>query len=159
MFSPGQEQTVIVDGRAYPLGKLRVRVLRAWREWIAERIGDPFADVERFIGRVPEAETARQLREAELLRDGLRYFSLGAPVAQRFLNTEEGMTQLVLLLLREKNAKATEDDAGAVVMHWLKEAQAAEAIARAQGTDSRPIAGEGAEGNAAGPAPGDRPPL
>lgn len=118
-------------------------MLRALKDWITEGVGDPFETVERYLGRVPEAETVRQLKEAEDIRDQLRFFSLACPLAQRAMATEEGAAKLFHLLLLEKDPKATEEDAFEVATHLNQEEQAAAVVAAAQGGTR-----SSAEGNA-----------
>jgi hypothetical protein len=138
MYNPGVEQTIsLPDGRVFTLGRLTVGVLRSWRDWIANRVGDPFAYVEKWLGKIPEAESLRQLREAEEVRDQLRYFSLGAPLAARMLGTEEGGAQLLYLLLKAsgKHPNATEDDGLALVLHLAAQQQLGPTLLLAEGTD------------------------
>src|SRR4051812_38697008 len=100
MFSTGQEQTVsLPDGRAFTLGRLTVGVIRQFKEWCAAQVGDPFDLVDRFLGRAPDADVSRLLRDAEETRDSLRYFSLACPVARRAIATEQGLAKLMGLLL------------------------------------------------------------
>lgn len=145
MFNPGAEQQIdLDDGRAFTIGRLEVRHLRAFKEWVAQQEGDPFEVVEKFLGRVPEAESLRQLKEAEQVRDCLKHFSLACPLAQRYLATEEGGARFLRPLLRPAGGKeATEDDALAVYLHMARRGLA-EALERAQG--------EGPAGNAPAPA-------
>lgn len=157
MFNPGSEQTVqLPGGKAVRLGKLRLKVLRAWRDWVAEQVGDPFADAERLMGRAPDATVNAAIRRGEDLRDQLRFFSLGCPLAQQAVNTEEGAARLVHLLMLEKDPRASEEDAFEVVIHLS--ARVAEVLKKAQGDASGGEGGEGGEGNApagaAGPACG-----
>lgn len=108
-------------------------MLREFKDWVAEIVGDPFETVERYLGRVPETETARQLKDAEDIRDQLRFFSLACPLAQRMMGTEEGAAKLFHLLMLEKDAKAAEEDAFSVVLHLNEEAKTAAVLAAAQG--------------------------
>ncbi len=148
MFHPGREQTVQVQGgRAYHLGKLTLAILRQFEAYVAERVGDPFEHVERWLGRVSEAETMRQLKVAEDLRDQLRFFSLAVPIAQRAIGTEQGLSKLLHLLLLARDTKATEEDAFSLALHLSEKAQAAAVIASAQGSGGA-VASEHAEGNA-----------
>jgi len=149
MFDPGREQTIqIPGGKAVRLGRLTVAVIRAFGEYCAELVGDPFADVERFLGRAPEADVSRLLKEATEVRDDLRFFTLGTRVAQRALNTEQGSVRMMLLLMRQADPRATEDDASALVVYLSAVDRMGEVIRKASGGSKDE--GEGAEGNAAG---------
>mgnify|MGYP001582727139 CR=1 FL=1 len=151
MFNPGKQQDIrLADGRFARLGKLRLSVLRAFRDWVAEKAGDPFETVERWIDRVPAEETVRQLKEAEDVRDQLRFFSLACPLAARLLGTEEGLAKLLHLLMLERDAKAREEDAFEAVLAINEEAMTEQVLARAQGTES---SSSGQAKNSPGPAP------
>lgn len=135
MFNPGKQQDIqLPSGRYARLGRLRLSVLRSFRDWVAELVADPFEVVERWIDRVPAEETVRQLRQAEDVRDQLRYFSLACPLATRLLGTEEGLAKLLHLLMLERDQKATEDDAFELALHLMESAAAEQVLARAQGT-------------------------
>ncbi len=136
MFTAGVEQTIsLPSGQEFTLGRLSVAVLRTWRDWVANRVGDPFELVERFLGKIPEAESVRQLRAAEDLRDQLRYFNLGTPLAMKMLATEEGGAVLFKLLLQIRQPAATDDDGLAVAMHLIRTEATAATLARAEGTE------------------------
>jgi hypothetical protein len=130
------------------LGRLTVAVLHAFRDYAAEVVGDPFEAVERFVGRAPDEAVSRMLRDAEDVRDQLRYFSLATPLAQKLLGTESGQARLIRLLMTDK--AATEEDAMRVVLH-LAGSAIAEAIAKAQGSAGG-TADPNARPGAAGPA-------
>lgn len=151
MYNPsGSEQEVtLADGRSFTLGRLTVAVLRKFKTWLAGEVGDPFADVERWLGRVSAEESARQLREAEGLRDQLRYFSFATPVAQKALASEEGLAKVFWLLLQARHPQATEEDGLAVALHLVEAGRVAAALREAQGL---PEAG-GGPGDGDGPAP------
>jgi hypothetical protein len=149
MHNTGTEQKVFVPGlREFRLGRLTLKVLRAFQQFVAERIGDPFEHVERWLGRVPESETVRMLRAAEDVRDQLRFFSLAAPIAQQALAADDGGVKLIHLLMEQVDPKATEEDALAVALHLASAGKLAEVITRAQG------GGGGGQGNAQPPAAG-----
>lgn len=135
MLNLGQEQTV--HGRK--LGRLTVAILRAWRDWIAEQIGDPFAEIDRVKAYLPSEEIVKRVKEAEATLKDLKQFSLGTATARKWIGNEIGQAKLFQLLM---GGKATEDDGLALVMEIGAEA-AAEALAAAQGE---------AEGNGGDPA-------
>ncbi len=55
---------------------------------MADRIGDPFADAERFLGKLPDAEAVRMVAEAGDVARQLRGFSLSCPIAAEYLATD-----------------------------------------------------------------------
>jgi hypothetical protein len=102
--------------------------------------------VERFVGRVPDAEAAWLLKDAVDTKDSLKYFSLSCPVARRWMNSEEGIAALLLALMRAKHPGATEDDALTVSREI--NARLAEVLRKAAG------GGEGPKAEGAAPAGG-----
>jgi hypothetical protein len=112
MLKLGEEQIIeTADGRSWRLGRLELRVVRAFRDWISHRVGDPFAIVERFLGKIGDAALMPYFKEAQDVRDDLTGFSLATKTAGRFLATEEGMAKLVALLLEPAHGKVSEEDA------------------------------------------------
>jgi hypothetical protein len=125
MITLTTEQTVTLpNGKTFTLSRLSPAALRGWKDWIANRVGDPFELVTHFLGKIPESETLRQLREGEELRDQLKFFSLSCPLARKMIATEEGAAALVLLLLQGKHPNATEDDALEAAIHLAERGQA-----------------------------------
>jgi len=132
MLSLGKETPVTVDGKPFIIGRLTVGVIKSFRDWIQEQIGDPFAEVERFMERMPPEWSIHALRAAGEVRDQLASFSLQCPLAKRFLTTEAGMARLVQGLLQAHHPHVTEGEAFAVMLA-LGEDQTAKAIAAAAG--------------------------
>jgi hypothetical protein len=116
MFELGREVTKTVNGKAYTFSRLERHIIEGFRDWIADQVGDPFADVERLLDKLPADEAKAMVKEAKETRDQLRSFSLGCPLAQRFLRTEIGMGQLAFLQLRGHHPDITPDDAFQVVL-------------------------------------------
>jgi len=115
LLNLGREQQITTaDGRAWTLGRLELRHIRAWRDWIKSQLGDPLEVVERMAAVMEDESVLPLLREAEETRRQLESFSLGCPLAQRFLDSEEGAAQLVWHMLREAHPKADLEDAFAV---------------------------------------------
>ena len=101
--------------RVLIIGRLEHGVIKAFRDWVAEQVGDPYKEAERFIDKVSPEEGKRMLAEARAKQDQLESFSLESPLARRFLSTEMGMTKLLHLLLLLKQPDATSADAFAVL--------------------------------------------
>lgn len=114
MIEFGSEQTIDIGERKYRLGKMRLKYIREFRDWIRAKVGDPFALVERFIDRLPAEQTMALLREAEEVKRDLESFRLLCPLGQRFLFTEEGLSLVVGMLLSEHHPGAGEDEVQAV---------------------------------------------
>lgn len=136
MISFGEPQKVKVklpDGtfREWTVGRVEIRVIRAFRDWIAERLGDPFAAAERWVDKLPPEQAVLMVREAEQTRDQLASFSLGCPLARRFLATEEGQAVLFQLLLEPAHPDVTEEEAWRVAQALGE--KAAEVLAKASG--------------------------
>lgn len=132
MLKLGEKQTITLpDGRSFTLGRLELRVVRQWREWVAMRVGDPFDLVERFLGKVGDERLMPLLKDAEKVRDQLRCFSMGCELSQRHLATEEGLAYFVGLLLQGAHPKVTEEDIFAVAVEVNN--RLAEVLSRAAG--------------------------
>lgn len=114
MIDFGSTQTIETPRGSYTLDKLRLRQIREWRDHVAERLGDPFAEAERFVERLPREEAMKLLKEAEAVRDQLQAFSMFCPLSVRFLMTEEGLLWVARALLEKHHPQASEDDVEAV---------------------------------------------
>ncbi len=112
---------------------MRIHQIRAFRDWIAERIGDPFATVERFLPRLPSSDAMKMIKEAEVVRDDLQSFGLGTALFQRFIKTEEGASFLIKQMLEKHHGGATIDDALAIAMA-LGEQKMSEVLVKAAGS-------------------------
>lgn len=124
MLSLGKETSIHADGKSWIIGRLTVGVIKSFRDWVAEQIGDPFEIVERFIDKLPPAEATRLLQESREIRDQLASFSLQCPLAKRFLATEAGMARLVMSLLHAHHPHVTESEAFGVMLALGEEATA-----------------------------------
>ena len=68
MLKLGEKQTIQTpDGRDWTLGRLELRVVRAWKEYVSGQVGDPFEVVERFVGKISDEHLLPLLREAQVL--------------------------------------------------------------------------------------------
>lgn len=132
MLKLGEEQEIQTpDGRRWRLSRLELRHVRAFREWVETRIGDPFQVVERFLGKLDDSQLMPLLKEAEQVKHQLRAFSMGCPLAIEHLGTEEGVTYLVSLLLARHHHPVVEEDAWEVALEVDR--RRAEVLERAQG--------------------------
>lgn len=144
MFSTGQEQTIEVPGgKTYRLRRLTVGALRKWFDWVAAQAGDPFATVERFLGRIPDEALKEEFKAACSVRDDLRFPSLATDTHRRALGTEAGACALVRQIL---DGAYTDDDVLDLLVHLAGSGGLASVLLRAQGGSIGP---SGSEGNAA----------
>lgn len=132
MLNLGQEQTVKTSERAWRLSRLEIPILHGFRDYIAEKIGDPFARAEKVIKMLPASEARARILEAEAVQDQLEGFSLTCPLAQRFMKTEEGMSRLVRLLLLKHQPEATDND-GLQILLQIGMEEAAKVVQNAEG--------------------------
>lgn len=129
----GQERAITTpDGREWTLGRLEVRLVRAFGVWVAKQEGDPFMYVERYLGKISEAAIMPYFKEAEDTARQLKAFSLACPVARKHLSREEGVAEFYRLLLSAKHPSVTEEDALYVAIN--DKASLAEAIEHAEGS-------------------------
>lgn len=141
------QQVTTPDGRQWELSRLELRHIRAFRDWIKSRVGDPYATVDRFLGKIGDEQLIDMLREAEKVAFQLRNFSMACPLALEHLQTEEGLAFVVGLLLRDRHATHTEADAWQVAQ--AIERRLAEVLEKAQG--ALPNGGSPAEPATASP--------
>lgn len=111
MLEIGSTSTVKALGRTWTIGRLELRVIREFRDWIKTQIGDPFARVEKFFDRLPDAEKLRRIKEAEDECRQLESFSLSSDLAKRFMNAEEGAAFLFWQLLKPAHPDVTIEEA------------------------------------------------
>lgn len=114
MFELGREVVKTVGGKAYRFARLERSIVEEFRDWIATQEGDPFTNVKELIGVLDPAAARTWVAEAKEVKDQLRSFSLGCPLAQRYLKTEIGQGELCYLLLRKHQPEITRDEAFAV---------------------------------------------
>ena len=116
----------------WTVGRLTVDVVLQFRDWIKAKTGDPFAHLERFIDKLPAAEAVTLIKEAKAEQDQINCFSMQTPLAQRWMQTEEGMAEFLRLLLLPRHPDVTRDAAFSVAMAAGQQA-VAEAIDKAHG--------------------------
>lgn len=114
MLNFGSEQTIEAAGKSYRLSRLKVKHIRAFRDWVAARVGDPFSLAERMADKLPAEQVMTLVREAEEVQRQLDAFTLTCPLGLRYLGTEAGHTEVVRLLLDEHHPQATDDEVEAV---------------------------------------------
>jgi len=85
-----------------------------FRDWITEREGDPFEELERLTPLMSKEDALVAIRDARAIRDQLRCFSLACPLAKKYLATEIGATHFTMFLLRQNHPDITLEQAFAV---------------------------------------------
>ncbi len=96
-----------------------VGCLLAFRDWIAEQEGDPFAGIREMVELgLPKEEAIIFIKEAREVKKQLACFSLNCPLAQRYLKTEAGSLAFAGLILRDALPNATEEELRAVLSAW-----------------------------------------
>lgn len=121
MHNFGKETTVQAHGRSWKLARLDLGVIRGFRDWVREQLGDYGAVAERFIDKLPADKAMQLVKDVSEVEKQLRGFTLQCPIAQQYLATESGAAKLVHLLLVKHQPEATEDDAFAIVVELGQE--------------------------------------
>jgi hypothetical protein len=115
MFELGRSVTHTVGGKKYVFSRLKRWIVLAFRDWIKEQIGDPFAVAARFQDHLPDETVKQMVKDGEKIKEQFESFSIGCPLSQRFLATEIGLGQLAYFMLQEMHPDITEDQAFDVV--------------------------------------------
>ena len=100
----------------HTFARVELSVLEAFRDWVKEEVGDPFALCERWQGKMPPDEWLRLFKEAEATAKELEAFTMASAVAQRVLQTERGAAKIVQLLLLPNHPETTLDQAFQVLL-------------------------------------------
>lgn len=132
MFDPGRETPLSANGKTYTVSRLTVEAVLAFRDWVREQTGDPFADLLRCMDKLPADFAKEQYVEAKALRDQLECFSLQTPLAQKWMQTETGIAEFMRIMLAAKHPGITANEAFQVVMAAGKDKMKA-TIDKAQG--------------------------
>lgn len=132
-FQLGREISVEADGKVWRLPRLEYEIVLAFRDWIAEREGDPFADVKELAATLDAATVNEMVREAKEIKKQLQAFSIGSPLAKRYLTTEIGATELFYLLLRQHQPDVARAQAMRVVVELAQSKGIADVLAKLQG--------------------------
>lgn len=111
----GRETTVTALGKAWKLSRTTVAVIEAYRAYVVEKTGDPFAPLERFAATLGQEKAFLVFKECDAVKQQLDQFSLSCPLALAHMDTELGGAQMVWLLLQQHHPTATPDDALAIL--------------------------------------------
>jgi len=144
MLQLGQDTKVNALGKEYTISRLELRIVRAFKEYVAGIVGDPYAQInDRLFDLLPKEEQLAMLRQAKQDKDDLACFSLNCPLAKRFLQMEEGIAVFGQLMLKKHHPDVTQEEAFDV---WLSVGQKElnKAIATAAGEPVGNEAGAGA---------------
>lgn len=121
MFDPGRDTPIIIGDKTWTVGRITPEVMFPFRDWIKAKIGDPFAMADRYIDKLPPAESMALIKEAQAIKEQLDCFSLKTELAQRFMQAEEGITELIRLCLQKHHPGATRELAWDVIVSAGKE--------------------------------------
>lgn len=142
--------------RKVKFGGVTLPLIRKLGDWIAERVGDPFAEASRLleiVERQPEgafkeklaAEFFAERERAKAVAEQLKYFDLACPLAAKVLNTTEGMVKMTHLLMIVGNPEITEEEALEVFTHIGQEELVkllSKGAGQAEKNEARPAAPE-----------------
>lgn len=119
MLELGKVTKVKVLGKDWTVSRLELRVIDAWREYLVECVGDPFADCDRpWFDKLPDAEKVARIKAAEKVADQLKAhkFTINCEVSQQAMQTEKGAARFGRLMLEEHHPEIDDDTAFQV---WL----------------------------------------
>lgn len=118
MLDFGKETVIKSQGKTFILGRLELHVVRGFRDWIKEQVGDPFAEVERLntAGLLSKEEALVMVKEAGSVAKQLAQFSMGCPLAQAYGRTEMGLGKLVHLAFLTHHPDMSEEQAWAIML-------------------------------------------
>ncbi len=121
MLQLGQDTSVKALGKEWTISRLELRIVRAFKEYVAGIVGDPYAQInDRLFDLLPQEEQLAMLRQAKQDKEDLACFSLNGPLAKRFLQMEEGIAVFGQLMLKKHHPDITQEEAFDV---WLSVGQ------------------------------------
>lgn len=119
----GREQIVEALGQTWTLSRWDRSVWAAFLEWAKTQLPDPAKEAAEFLKLLePNDEISRRAVVSQALRDRTDYLSVTSPRVAMLLDSVEGTTYLVYLLLKPKHPEVTADLAYEVVVTVGKEA-------------------------------------
>jgi hypothetical protein len=129
----GQDTTITALGKEWTISRLELRIVRAFKEYVASIVGDPYSQIDdRLFDLLPREEQLVMLRQAKQDKEDLACFSLNSALAKRFLQMEEGIAVFGQLMLKKHHPDVTLDEAFDVWMA-VGQKQMQEALNRAAG--------------------------
>jgi hypothetical protein len=106
----GRSQTVSALGTAYTLGRWDRRVWAEFLEWAKGRLPDPRKAAAEFLAMLPADDLeSRSAVVKAALAESTEHLSITSPKVQALLQSIEGGTYLVYLLLKRHHPEVTED--------------------------------------------------
>lgn len=139
----GRETELKALGKTWTLARWTRDVWEEFLVWARTQLPDPIEVALRHVDQLPPAIAEKLVAEA--LKQATGYLSIGSPRVTELLNSPEGITRLIWLLLRKHHPEASEDTALAIVFEVGAESLQAK-IDQAAGVQSAPA------GNGPGPA-------
>lgn len=95
---PGPFQAL---GRTWQMGKRTAKVIEEFNDWVKSKVGDPYAELARFVQHLKPEDVREKLDECDAIRDQLKKPSLATPVAVEYQSTEVGAAYLLYLIMRD----------------------------------------------------------
>jgi hypothetical protein len=103
----GKETTVTIGGKKYTLSRLTRSVMREFAEWVHAHTPDPLAMAAQYINEFPE--DLQKLLIQQAWNDTKGRMDVEGPEVRPAMNTIEGSTKLLQLLLQKHHPELTED--------------------------------------------------
>lgn len=126
MIDTGSE--TVIAGK-YRVSRMRHAVVIGFKAYVESCWVSPIET--KLFDKLPEAEQIARLNEHENAQRQLKSFSLACPLAQKYLETEEGWAKFAQLMLQKHHPEMTEADAFDLVVEHPEEF--AKALSAAQG--------------------------
>jgi len=130
----GREVVVEALGKKWTIGRLTLRIVKEFKHYLEELVGDPYAQIDdKHFDLLPKEEQLALLKEAKQAKDDLACFSLNCPLAKKYLAREEGVARFGQLMLQQSHPDITPEDAFDVWMAVGQE-EMQKALQKAQGS-------------------------
>jgi hypothetical protein len=115
----GKETTVTIGGKQYTLARLTRSVIREFAEWVYGHTPDPLAMAAKYINEFPE--DLQKLLIQQAWNDTKGRMDIEGPEVREAMNTIEGSTKLLQLLLHKHHPELTEDQVFDLAMEHFGE--------------------------------------
>lgn len=110
MLDLGKISTIKALGGEWKVGPFTIDTLEAFRDWIAEQEGDPFAELEnKWFDLLPKEEQVKRIAEAENIKRQLKRFTLQCSIAKEWMANERGAVHFLTLLLKPNHPNITRE--------------------------------------------------
>lgn len=131
-MSLGKETEIQALGKTWRVGRMTLGIIEAWFDWVASRVGDPYAVAKSMIKDLSREDATELLKQAKKTKQQLDSLDLNGEIAEMFLSTPSGVTRMFMLLLKQHHPEMDADTAFAILGE-LDPSKTAEALKRAAG--------------------------